>query len=117
MGDPDYAERLLPVPGGKGLAAEYTLDDLEDMLGYIACGSESHGGHETTAGTRRPFRPPVSDPAVVRRCKLERQRNLTSRAAVGRLHLFLDCGRPQLTCIVIQAIKGDRAVKSLAGVH
>ncbi len=36
MGDPDYAERLLPAPGGKGLAAEYTLDDLEDMLGYIA---------------------------------------------------------------------------------
>ena len=33
---PEYAERLQPVPGGSGLVGEYTLDDLEDMLGYIA---------------------------------------------------------------------------------
>ena len=34
--DPEYAERLRPAPSGKGLVAEYTLDDLEDILGYVA---------------------------------------------------------------------------------
>jgi hypothetical protein len=34
--DPEYAKRLRPASGGKGLVGEYTLDDLEDMLGYIA---------------------------------------------------------------------------------
>lgn len=36
MLDPEYLERLQPIPGSKDLAGEYTLDDLEDMLGYIA---------------------------------------------------------------------------------
>jgi hypothetical protein len=36
VADPDYTERLRPASGGQGLAGEYTLDDLEDMLGYIA---------------------------------------------------------------------------------
>jgi len=34
--DPDYLERLRPVPGSKDLTGDYTLDDLEDMLGEIA---------------------------------------------------------------------------------
>jgi hypothetical protein len=34
--DDEYIDRLQPV-GGKGdLIGQYTLDDLEDMLGYIA---------------------------------------------------------------------------------
>ena len=36
LGDPEYAERLHPAETGKGLLGEYTLDDLEDMLGYVA---------------------------------------------------------------------------------
>jgi hypothetical protein len=36
LGDPEYAERLRPDPSGRGLVGEYTLDDLEDILGYIA---------------------------------------------------------------------------------
>jgi hypothetical protein len=36
LGDPEYAERLRPAPTGKGLVGEYTLDDLEDILGYVA---------------------------------------------------------------------------------
>jgi hypothetical protein len=36
FGDPQYAETLRPAPTGKGLVGDYTLDDLEDMLGYIA---------------------------------------------------------------------------------
>ena len=32
----DYLERLRPVPESTDLVGEYTLDDLEDMLGYIA---------------------------------------------------------------------------------
>lgn len=36
LGDPEYAERLRPTPTGGDLVGGYTLDDLEDMLGYIA---------------------------------------------------------------------------------
>lgn len=36
LGDPEYAERLRPASTGKGLVGEYTLDDLEDILGYVA---------------------------------------------------------------------------------
>ena len=36
FGDPEYAERLRPAASGRGLVGEYTLDDLEDILGYIA---------------------------------------------------------------------------------
>ena len=36
LGDPDYSKRLQPASSGGGLVGEYTLDDLEDMLGYIA---------------------------------------------------------------------------------
>jgi len=31
--DPEYPRRLRPEPDGKGLVAEYTLDDLEELLG------------------------------------------------------------------------------------
>jgi len=34
--DPEYAERLRPAPSGRGLVGDYSLDDLEDILGYIA---------------------------------------------------------------------------------
>jgi hypothetical protein len=34
--DPEYAERLREIPGKTGYVGAYTLDDLEDMLGYIA---------------------------------------------------------------------------------
>lgn len=34
--DLDYLERLRPIPGSTDLIGEYTLDDLEDMLGYVA---------------------------------------------------------------------------------
>ena len=34
--DPDYAEQLRAIPGKMGYVGGYTLDDLEDMLGYIA---------------------------------------------------------------------------------
>ena len=33
---PEYVQRLRAVAGGKALVASYTLDDLEDILGYIA---------------------------------------------------------------------------------
>ncbi len=36
LADPEYASRLRPAPKGRQLVAEYTLDDLEDILGYIA---------------------------------------------------------------------------------
>ncbi len=36
FGDPEYAERLQPASAGSGLVGEYTLDDLEDILGYVA---------------------------------------------------------------------------------
>ena len=36
LGDPEYAERLRPAPASDGLVGDYTLDDLEDMLGYVA---------------------------------------------------------------------------------
>jgi hypothetical protein len=36
IGDPEYAERLRSASTGRGLAGEYTLDDLEDILGCIA---------------------------------------------------------------------------------
>mgnify|MGYP006278236353 CR=1 FL=1 len=34
--DSEYPERLRPSPSGKGLIGEYTVDDLEDILGHIA---------------------------------------------------------------------------------
>ena len=34
--DPEYAERLRAVPGKTELVGSYTLDDLEDLLGYVA---------------------------------------------------------------------------------
>ncbi|HEY3303959.1 MAG TPA: hypothetical protein VGL70_10550 [Candidatus Binatia bacterium] len=35
--DPEYVERLKPKPGsGGGLVGKFTLDDLDDLLGYIA---------------------------------------------------------------------------------
>jgi hypothetical protein len=34
--DPEYAERLRAIPGEPVYVGAYTLDDLEDMLGYIA---------------------------------------------------------------------------------
>jgi hypothetical protein len=36
LGDLEYADRLRPDSTGKGLIGEYTLDDLEDILGYVA---------------------------------------------------------------------------------
>lgn len=36
LADPEYAERLQPPPRGTGLVGRYTLDDLEDILGYVA---------------------------------------------------------------------------------
>jgi hypothetical protein len=36
LGDPDYVERLRPTRDGRDLVGEYTLDDLEDLLGYLA---------------------------------------------------------------------------------
>ena len=36
LGDAEYAERLDSAPNGKGLVGLYTLDDLEDILGYVA---------------------------------------------------------------------------------
>jgi hypothetical protein len=34
--DPVYAARLQAIPGKSGYVGAYTLDDLEDMLGYVA---------------------------------------------------------------------------------
>ncbi|MBW2124083.1 MAG: hypothetical protein JRH07_19880 [Deltaproteobacteria bacterium] len=34
--DPEYAERLRPASNGEGLVGEYTLDELDDILGYVA---------------------------------------------------------------------------------
>jgi hypothetical protein len=34
--DPDYAERLRPAEGSTDFVGEFTLDDLEDILGYVA---------------------------------------------------------------------------------
>ena len=34
--DPEYAERLRLIPEKSQYVGDYTLDDLEDMLGYIA---------------------------------------------------------------------------------
>lgn len=34
--DPEYTDRLRPVSGLSDWVGEYTLDDLEDWLGYIA---------------------------------------------------------------------------------
>lgn len=36
FGDPEYAERLRPAAKGNGFVGEYTLDELEDILGYVA---------------------------------------------------------------------------------
>ena len=35
--DPEYVQRLKPAPGSGGhLMGKFTLDDLDDLLGYIA---------------------------------------------------------------------------------
>jgi len=34
--DADYTKRIRPADKGKALVGHYTLDDLEDMIGYIA---------------------------------------------------------------------------------
>lgn len=34
--NPEYLERLRPAPSGRGLVGEFTLDDLEDILGNVA---------------------------------------------------------------------------------
>jgi hypothetical protein len=34
--DPEYGERLQATSGKPGYVGAYSLDDLEDMLGYIA---------------------------------------------------------------------------------
>ena len=35
--DPEYVQRLKPSPGSDGrLVGKFTLDDLDDLLGYIA---------------------------------------------------------------------------------
>lgn len=36
LGDPEYAKRLELIPGSTDLIGQYTLDDLEDLIGYIA---------------------------------------------------------------------------------
>lgn len=36
MLDPEYLERLRPIAGSTDLVGDYTLDDLEDILGYVA---------------------------------------------------------------------------------
>ena len=46
--DPEHTQRLRPEPGGSGFAGEFTVDDLEDMLGYIA----SHANHTEISGLR-----------------------------------------------------------------
>ena len=43
LGGPEYAKRLQPASSGSGLVGEYTLDDLEDMLGYIAAEANHTG--------------------------------------------------------------------------
>jgi len=37
--DEEYLERLRPSTDSAGLVGDYTLDELEDMLGYIAAGA------------------------------------------------------------------------------
>ncbi|MCO5296328.1 MAG: hypothetical protein M9921_05665 [Fimbriimonadaceae bacterium] len=36
LAEPEYAMRLLPEADGNGLVGKFTLDDLEDLIGYIA---------------------------------------------------------------------------------
>ena len=36
LADPEYTERLRPVPGKVAFVACYTLNDIEDILGYVA---------------------------------------------------------------------------------
>jgi hypothetical protein len=37
LADPEYVQRLKPSPGSGGrLVGKFTLDDLDDLLGYIA---------------------------------------------------------------------------------
>lgn len=45
--DPDYTARMRPVEGSSDLAGDYALDDLEDMLGYIA--AEANHGQDPLA--------------------------------------------------------------------
>ena len=65
LGDPESAERLRPDSAGKGLVGEYSLDDLEDILGYIAAeanhtddkqrGRELHALYDRLLRTQRSF--------------------------------------------------------------
>jgi hypothetical protein len=34
--DPEYLQRLRPIEGSTEVVGDYTLDDLEDILGYVA---------------------------------------------------------------------------------
>lgn len=36
IGDPEYVARLRAVPGASDFVGEFTLDDLEDILGHVA---------------------------------------------------------------------------------
>ncbi|MDA0337015.1 MAG: hypothetical protein O2782_17760 [bacterium] len=47
--DSDYADRLQEVPGRRDLSGEYTLEDLEDLLGFIA----AEANHTEDAKLRR----------------------------------------------------------------
>jgi hypothetical protein len=43
MADPEYAERPRPASTAKALVGEYALDDLEDILGYVAAEANHTG--------------------------------------------------------------------------
>jgi hypothetical protein len=47
--DSDYLERLQLIPGSTDLLGEYTLDDLEDIVGYVA----AEANHTTNRSLRR----------------------------------------------------------------
>jgi hypothetical protein len=47
--DSEYAERLQDASAGKGLIGEFTLDDLEDILGFVA----AEANHTENAKLRR----------------------------------------------------------------
>lgn len=49
LADPEYANRLRAVPGKRQLFAEYTLDDLEDILGYVAAEANNTKGKKLQA--------------------------------------------------------------------
>ena len=47
--DEDYTKRLEPADKGKTLVGHYSLDDLEDMIGYIA----AEANHATDKNLQR----------------------------------------------------------------